>query len=93
MTAHSNDDDTVTDLQNQLAALMGRAKALEYGLRLLIAGSQTPNVLNTAWSRMLPELLELHESPDDGNSLYKHALVEGLKVISDQLDEAASPSR
>lgn len=92
MYNESLEGERIADLQHQLEALMGRTKAMEYGLRLLIASAPAPLLLENAWARMLPELLELHEEPEKDNTLYKLALVHGLKVISDQLHTAAHPN-
>lgn len=88
MTSPPPADDEIAHLQDQIHALMGQVKAMEYGLRLLIAATSTPLLLRDAWGRMLPELLEHHEEPDQEQTLYKHGLVQGLKVISDQLNSA-----
>lgn len=92
MATEPLEDERIAHLQHQLEALMGRTKAMEYGLRLLIAAAPAPALLEDAWARMLPELLELHEEPEKEDTLYKLALVHGLKVISDQLRTAAHPN-
>lgn len=74
-------------------ALMGQLKAIEYGLRAALTAHPDLPTLQHLWANMLPSIADAHlpgqaDGPD--HPMYHAALKQGLALITQQLDAAAS---
>jgi hypothetical protein len=85
-------DERLEQLDSKIDALMGHVKALEYGLRLMIATHPRPDVVLHALDRIIdqagqPPIL----SGAELGPLYTAALQQGLEIIREQIVESAAP--
>jgi hypothetical protein len=90
--AGASNEERLKNVESQIDALMGHVKALEYGLRLMIATHPRPDVVLHALDRITdqarsPSLL----SGDEPAPLYHAALRQGLEIIREQIVESAAP--
>lgn len=82
-------DERLEQVESQIHALMGHVKALEYGLRLLIATHPSPNVILHTLEGITDQALS--PTPLTGDApqpLYQAALHQGLGIIREQITEA-----
>jgi len=87
-------DDRLDHLESQMQALMGHVKALEYGLRLLIATHPSPNVILHTLDRITDQALSTTQLVGDvPEPMYQAALHQGLGIIREQITEAVRRSR
>jgi hypothetical protein len=82
-------DDRLEQVESQIHALMGHVKALEYGLRLLIATHPSPNVILQTLGRITDQALSPTPLAGDvPGPMYQAALHQGLGIIREQFTEA-----
>lgn len=82
-------DDRLEQVESQIQALMGHVKALEYGLRLLIATHPSPNVILHTLDRITDQALSPAPLAGDvPEPMYQAALHQGLGIIREQITEA-----
>ena len=82
-------DERLEQIESQMHALLGHVKALEYGLRLLIATHPSPDVILHTLDHITDE--ELTPTPlasDAPEPMYQAALHQGLGIIREQITEA-----
>ncbi len=82
-------DERLEQVESQIQALMGHMKAMEYGLRLLIAAHPSPDVILHTLNRITDQALT--PAPLTGDApepLYQAALHQGLGIIREQITEA-----
>jgi len=79
-------------LDSKIEALMGHVKALEYGLRLMIATHPRPDVVLHALDQVIHQAGQpLILSGAESGPLYTAALQQGLDIIREQIVESAAP--
>lgn len=82
-------DERLEQLERQMHALLGHVKALEYGLRLLIATHPSPDVILHTLDRITDEALTPTPLAGDApEPMYQAALHQGLGIIREQITEA-----
>ncbi|WP_313424679.1 hypothetical protein [Stenotrophomonas rhizophila] len=82
-------DERLEQVESQMHALMGHVKALEYGLRLLIASHPAPEVVQHALDRITAQALSSAATGGlEPHPLYQAALHQGLGIISEQISES-----
>ena len=82
-------DERLEQVESQMHALMGHVKALEYGLRLLIATHPSPEVILHTLDRITDEALSPNPLAGDvPEPMYQAALHQGLGIIREQITEA-----
>jgi len=82
-------DERLEQVESQIHALMGHVKALEYGLRLLIATHPSPDVILHTLNRITDQALAPTPLAGDvPRPMYQAALHQGLAIIREQITEA-----
>lgn len=82
-------DERLEQIESQIHALMGHVKALEYGLRLLIATHPAPDVILYTLDRITDQALSPTPLAGDApEPMYQAALHQGLGIIREQITEA-----
>lgn len=86
-------EERLQQLESQIHALMGHVKAFEYGLRLLIATHPKPDVVLQALDQITGQALSPSPTSEDAaEPLYQAALSQGLRIMREQVAEAAKSS-
>lgn len=81
--------DRLEQLESQVEALMGHVKALEYGLRLVIATHPAPELVLQALDSMADDILTPPSFTGEAASpMYQAALQQGLGIVREQITEA-----
>lgn len=82
----------VQELREEMAAIIGRAKAFEYAVSAMIMGSPDHETLQRIWSAVLPTIVDTH-SKLDSNSLatYHRAFQDGLAHITHLVEQGSTP--
>jgi len=88
-TYDSSTDSRLEQLESQIEALMGHVKALEYGLRIVIATHPEPDVVLNALDRISGDALA-PPSPtgEAATPMYYAALRQGLRIVREQITES-----
>jgi len=88
-TYDSSTDSRLEQLESQIDALMGHVKALEYGLRIVIATHPEPDVVLNALDRVSGDALS-SPSPtgETATPMYQAALQQGLGIVREQITES-----
>lgn len=88
-TYDSSTDSRLEQLESQIEALMGHVKALEYGLRIVIATHPEPDVVLHALDRITGDALA-PSSPagKPATPMYQAALQQGLNIVREQVTES-----
>ena len=82
-------DERLEQIESQMHGLLGHVKALEYGLRLLIATHPSPDVILHTLDRITDEALTPTPLAGDApEPMYQAALHQGLGIIREQITEA-----
>ncbi|UQY89291.1 hypothetical protein LQE85_08855 [Stenotrophomonas rhizophila] len=76
-------------LEVQVQAILGHLKAMEYGLRLLIATHPNPEVLIAASEGLEQRATSAHL---DDDAMYSAAITQGITILRDQIEAAAALS-
>lgn len=88
-TYDSSTDSRLEQLESQIQALMGHVKALEYGLRLVIATHPAPDVVLHALDRITGDALAPSSAPGKpATPMYQAALQQGLNIVREQITES-----
>lgn len=86
-------DERLEQVESQMHALMGHVKALEYGLRLLIATHPSPEVILHTLDRITDQAISPTPLAGDvPEPMYQAALHQGLGIIREQITEAVRHS-
>ncbi|WP_233842206.1 hypothetical protein [Dyella sp. 2HG41-7] len=73
------------------SAMVGAMKALEYGVRTLIAVHPDPQLLNHTWQDIISEMPDIHENNGAPNpKMFNASLSAMLGVLTRQIELAAS---
>ncbi|MBD7954301.1 hypothetical protein H9654_08785 [Stenotrophomonas sp. Sa5BUN4] len=70
----------------ELQASCGCLKALEYGLRAVIAAHPDPATLASLWSQVLPEVADQHSGNANSTPLYDAAFQHALATLTEQIE-------
>ena len=71
------------------SAMVGAMKALEYGVRTLIAVHPAPELLNHVWHDLISELPDCHqETPAPNPELFRVAMSTMLATLTLQIEAA-----
>lgn len=88
-TDDSSTDSRLEQLESQMEALMGHVKALEYGLRLVIATHPEPDVVLNALDRISGDALAPPSATGKtATAMYHAALQQGLGIVREQITES-----
>lgn len=79
------------DTDFPMALLAGQVKALEYGMRVLIAAHPNPDDLHAAWQALLPAIAETHATSAQGVRIpgFQLGMTETLSLLSRQIEQRA----
>lgn len=77
-------EQSVKELEAALSAAIGRIKALEYAIRVLITTSPNPEQFEATWQQLLPKIADVHtEYPSYSNQLLQAGLQDGLALVTE----------
>ncbi|MBE1159629.1 hypothetical protein [Dyella acidiphila] len=84
--------ETIKRSEDICSAMVGAMKALEYGVRTLIATHPDPELMKHTWHDLLSDLPDRHQDTSAPNpQLFNATMSAMLGVLTGQIDLAARP--